>query len=630
MSATISQWEVDTPITVPRREGRRVGVRWCVILLLVWVLAGVYMGSKLMHGWVPHDEGAFAQSADRVLRGELPHRDYSEIYTGGLAYLHAWAFRYLGEKLGTLRIVLFIFFLLWVPAFYWIASRLVEDWIAAGVTMLAVAWSVPNYPAAVPSWYNLFLATFGLAALLMYLEKRSARWLFLAGVCGGISFLVKNAALFYMAAVLLFFLFHEQNISRSRASAQERRSPLYSAFLALSTAMFPLAAAMLVRSRGGIARSVDFVLPSAVLAAVILLREARLTGSTSRERFGRLMRMSSPFAIGFVVPMLLFALMYLRAKALGALCQGVFVVPFKRVFGAVMDPPEMSTILPSICLVGVLAISTRLREALRWIGTVLALGAAAYSLLSFSRDAESYHATWYGAYWSIPVLSVIGGFLLWPRAREKDATEDATKDDKLFLLLAICALCGLIQYPFSGPIYFCYVAPFVALAAVCVVKRFPSIPRSLLAIVFSWFLVFAFLRVAPLFNRVNQHIRTVNLPRVGRLSLDMKSASTYERLVPFVREHAASGGVYAAPDCPQVYFLSGLANPTRSLFDFLEPDYEDSARILRIVTPRSIQVVVINNKPSFSAPIPADVRRELNMLFPKRETIGDFEVLWRD
>src|SRR3984893_629975 len=104
-------------------ESRRV-VPW-ILLLIVWLISGIYAGAHLKRGWVPHDEGAFAQSADRVLHGELPHRDYTEIYTGGLAYLNAFAFRYLGEDLAVLRIVLFVFFLLWIPVFYWTASNLV-------------------------------------------------------------------------------------------------------------------------------------------------------------------------------------------------------------------------------------------------------------------------------------------------------------------------------------------------------------------------------------------------------------------------------------------------------------------------------------------------------------------------
>ena len=33
------------------------------------------------------------------------------------------------------------------------------------------------------------------------------------------------------------------------------------------------------------------------------------------------------------------------------------------------------------------------------------------------------------------------------------------------LLLAVTALCSLVQFPFSVPNYFCYVAPLVALTA---------------------------------------------------------------------------------------------------------------------------------------------------------------------
>src|SRR5580704_4891067 len=127
-------------------------LRWWSILLVVSLLGGWCIGSNLMRGWVPADEGAYAQSADRILQGELPHRDYFEVYTGGLAYLHAFAFKVLGENFASMRIVLFLFFLAWVPTFFWSASRLVTDWVAGVVTLMAVVWSMPNYSAAAPSW----------------------------------------------------------------------------------------------------------------------------------------------------------------------------------------------------------------------------------------------------------------------------------------------------------------------------------------------------------------------------------------------------------------------------------------------------------------------------------------------
>ena len=70
--------------------------------------------------------------------------------------------------------MLFAVFLAWVPAVFYIASRFVRPLAAGGITLLAVAWSLPNYSAAMPSWYNLFLATFGVAALFRFLEDGGA------------------------------------------------------------------------------------------------------------------------------------------------------------------------------------------------------------------------------------------------------------------------------------------------------------------------------------------------------------------------------------------------------------------------------------------------------------------------
>src|SRR4029079_12822922 len=103
-------------------------------------------------GWIAHDDGAMAQMAERVLNGELPHRDFDEIYTGGLSFLYAASFKIFGIGLITIRIVLFTFFLAFVPAIYAIALRFTGPAMAALVTLVSVVWSVPNYFAGLPSW----------------------------------------------------------------------------------------------------------------------------------------------------------------------------------------------------------------------------------------------------------------------------------------------------------------------------------------------------------------------------------------------------------------------------------------------------------------------------------------------
>ncbi len=193
-----------------------------IVLALVLVLSALYMALELKRGWVPSDEGTLAESAEHVLRGELPHRDYHDGYTGLLGYLNAAAFRVFGTNLASMRYMLFLFFLAWVPAVYYSALRFVSAPVAGALTLLAVAWGPPNYAAALPSWYNLFFATFGLAALLRYIEIETGRWLLIAGVCGGISILFKLPGLFFVAGALFFLVYREQLAASAKPTIVSR------------------------------------------------------------------------------------------------------------------------------------------------------------------------------------------------------------------------------------------------------------------------------------------------------------------------------------------------------------------------------------------------------------------------
>ena len=99
---------------------------------------------RIGSGWVPADDGTLSQSALRVMQGQLPHRDFVEIYTGGLSFIHALAFRALGVNLMSLRICVFLFFLAWLPAVYYIALRFTSAISRRAITLLAVAWSYPE------------------------------------------------------------------------------------------------------------------------------------------------------------------------------------------------------------------------------------------------------------------------------------------------------------------------------------------------------------------------------------------------------------------------------------------------------------------------------------------------------
>src|SRR5262252_7230002 len=93
-----------------------------IVFLLAWAISVGYMATHLKRGWVPHDEGTLGLSAERALAGQLPHRDFDD-YTGGLTFLHVLAFRVWGINSGAMRNLLLVFFLAWVPAVFYVASR---------------------------------------------------------------------------------------------------------------------------------------------------------------------------------------------------------------------------------------------------------------------------------------------------------------------------------------------------------------------------------------------------------------------------------------------------------------------------------------------------------------------------
>ena len=614
-------------------ESRRV-VPW-ILLLIVWLISGIYAGAHLKRGWVPHDEGAFAESADRVLRGELPHRDYTEIYTGGLAYLHALSFRYLGENFASPRFVLFAVFLVWIPAFFWVASRLVSEWVAAGITLLAVAWSLPNYSAAVPSWYNLFFATFGLAALLCYMERRSARWLLVAGLCGGLSILAKIAGLYYVAASLLFFIFSEQE-EASKAEGSVRRSLAYTFFLVLSLFLFLAGVAALIRPRASLETDLDFVIPAAVLTMLMLSREAHCMRPTSYQRLKTLIRMSLPFGMGVLIPVLIFLTPYLRSNAVHALLNGLFVLPYRRVQGVYADPPEIATIVPALCVISILVLGMWLHGRMRWLLSLTVGVLVLYFLISSGKNMENYRVPWHAAFWLIPFLALASAFLLRQSTAVKDPLMNSAHQQQLFLVIAVVSLCGLVQYPFSAPIYFCYVAPLVILGAVAVLRTLPSIPKPLLGTLFAGFLLFAVFRMTPPFLNAmgfyyqpDPETQKLDLPRAGNLRVDLQSADTYKRLIPLIQQHAGNGEIYAAPDCAQIYFLAGYKNPMRASFQLFEEGTGAGEQVLKLIDSRDTRVVVLNTRPDFAQPLLA-LYAPLKERFPKEELIGNFVVRWRD
>jgi hypothetical protein len=612
-------------------------------VLVVLGLAAAYVAWHLDRGWVPLDEGSLAHAAQRLLLGELPHRDFDDVYTGGLAWLNAAAFRLLGTTLWSMRLALFAAFLAWVPAVYYIASRFVRPVMAGGVTLLAVVWSLPNYPAPMPSWYNLFLATAGIACLLCFLEQGRSRWLFAAGVAGGLSFLVKVVGLYYVAGALLFFVFHAHALSRRSSREQWAAGTAYAAFVTLSLALFVGALVAVVRSRLAAPELIQFVLPGLSVAALLVRNEWASPAGSSRERFAALARLLVPFALGVAVPIAVFLVPYAISGSLGAFAHGVFVLPAKRLGNAAFPMPveTLLSLLP-VVLLSLAAMHPAMRR--RFVGlegrsAVVAasvLGAVFGGVLLASGSLGSvYRIVLFGLRGLVPVLAIGAVVLL---TRDHDETRDAMqRRSRLVLLLAVTSVCTLVQFPFTVAIYFCYVAPLVALTTLALLAHAgrpvaPAFPALLVAFCAA----FAMLRLndSPLNDMDRQYeaypaIRPVALERAG-LTVPLHQAGQYEAAVRVVRQHARGPYIWASPDAPQLYFLAGYRNPTRSLFEFFDDTTGRSARIIGTLDRLDVNLVVLNLNPEFSPRISLPLYRELAKRYPNSALVEPWLIKWRD
>jgi hypothetical protein len=606
-----------------------------VVLMCVWILAAIYLAFYLNRDWIPSDDGAFAQSAERVLRGELPHRDFDEVYTGGLACLHALAFRVLGTSLTTLRFVLFAVFLLWVPAVFYVASRFVSPIVAGGLVLLSAAWSVPNYTASTASWYNLFFAIFGVAALLRYLETGARRWLFVSGICAGLSILVKVIGFYYIAGILLFFLFREQCITATGTDPQYRRSRLYRLTVISGSIAFLVVLLRLVRE-GPIASSlVYFVLPATAMLALLVGRELRRKRGPDPARFATLAQMCFPFTAGAALPIAIFLAPYFLLGSVGALVHGVFILPMKRFGTAVMPPPGPSVIAYMIPIILVLILAFDFARFGRLlVGCLLILGLGVILILS-AKSNLAFAVGWHSFSSAIPVLALVGTAVLWKQA-PTDGEPERLRRQQLTLLLSVMSFCSLVMFPFYTPVYFCYVAPLAILSAAGIFKSLPRPPGLVLGSLVVFYILFAVLRVTPAMKCRNlnrearcQPIERLLLERAGKLWVARNEALLYDKLIPLIQSHAHGQFMYATPDCPEVYFLSGLRNPTRTLYDLFDERNGRDAKILQSIESHGVNVIALNGAYLGSGPIGPGLRSALEERFPNSEKIDYFEVRWK-
>jgi hypothetical protein len=584
----------------------------------------------MYRGWIPHDEGTIGQSAERVLGGQVPHRDFEDVYTGGLTYLHAAGMKMFGVNLRAPRLIVFAFYLAFLVAVYGIGRRVSSSAGAMVAMALVTVWSLPNYFVSLPSWYNLFFAAFGALALLQHLETDLRRWLVIAGVCGGLSMLAKISGVFYLAGGLLFLIYLEQASALSAKPASRKGSGFRIVFAIVAATCIALIGAGFVSGKVN-PRFIPLFVPALVAGLYVVWTEwAKGTGQVAM-RAGRLWALCWPFAAGALLPLLAFSILYWTEDALADLIRGVFILPQRRLGDTSWPPPSMATWgLAAPYAILILAGRHRAipREQPAAVAVAILLGVMLLvGYLPGINTTVSLVAR------SLTAIAVFTG--VWLLAVPRQGNDIVTgQRSRIFLLIAMASTVALVQFPYATPTYFFYAAPMTILAILAVISAQPSSPIKLHLGVAGFFLIFA----AVYMNRSYVGYRDVSWGFVpyradamleierGGLRVPASDRETYEGIVQLLKKHAAGGTIYAGPDCPEIYFLSGFPNPTPVIFDFLSPVHQDASRMQALLAKAPIRAAVINTGSVFSPRLDPAVVALLEHRFPSFEKIGRFVV----
>lgn len=160
---------------------------------LVFIVSLLYLFLFRRHSAIDPDEGIVLQGADRILRGEVPYRDFFSFYTPGSFYLVAALFKIFGNSFLVVRTSIAVVGAGCSVITYLLARRVCSREIA----LLAAAFTMTNSVAyrflVLHNWYSTFFACLTVFAAIKLLESQKPAWYFATGSFAALTVLIEHS-----------------------------------------------------------------------------------------------------------------------------------------------------------------------------------------------------------------------------------------------------------------------------------------------------------------------------------------------------------------------------------------------------------------------------------------------------
>jgi Dolichyl-phosphate-mannose-protein mannosyltransferase len=159
------------------------------------------------------DEGIVLQGAARILRGELPYRDFFSFYTPGSYYIYAALFRVFGVSILAARALLLAYAGFFSFITYLLARRASSRLASLFVACLLALVCLPARFVVIHNWDSSFAALLSFYFAIVFLQTSKTRWAFASGLLAGVTIMVEQSkgAGLVLGLVIAAALLHRSN-----------------------------------------------------------------------------------------------------------------------------------------------------------------------------------------------------------------------------------------------------------------------------------------------------------------------------------------------------------------------------------------------------------------------------------
>lgn len=593
-------------------------------LSVVLVASGVLVWRELFNGWFPWDDGAMAQVAERVLAGQVPHRDFDDPWTGAWSLFQAGVFKLAGPSLAALRVPIFIAWLAGLAAAFQIARRFSGTLGAGVVALVCAVWSLYAWHFPLLNWYYPPLVLGSAWAVVRYVESGRRGWLWAAGFGAGLAIDIKITGCFLLAALLLWTIARAGDEGRRTTDAGPASRGFMLIALTLAGAYALMVFALVRKLPVRDSAMLHFVLPNAVVA-LWAARETARARLTATAGVAALARLVLPVLGGVAVAILPLIAWFAAHGALNDLFTGVFVRPAVRLALVWMPPPGRIATVTMLAAPFLLLLGSRAARVGRpqvTIGVALALGVVAGLLARSSPESIDAASM---AVRAVPIALPIVA-LSWGAPRDGDPSHRS-----IALLLVACSVTAqLLQVPFAYLPYFIYGAPLMILAAAALHAWNPVTAPGAMVFGAAFLLVFGIGHpVADGMQPPPERWAPLPSARAG-INVSPQDSAQLDAVGRFVATRPP-GPIFVVRDAPQFYFLLGRPNPTRVTYDIVadSASRDATATLARLDRSGVLTVLLVKSDLAMDAPLIA-LFSTLQRAFPASRRIGGADVRWRE